>query len=70
MYLIMRKKSLIKRLCICSILLLIGGICSFNLSERKNETIETSNKTNNKKIVIIDPGHGQPDRTEQLAQQE
>lgn len=43
---------------ICTVVVIC--LCIFS---KENETVQTSNKSD-EKVVVLDPGHGEPDRTE------
>ena len=45
-------------------MLTVGVICCAKKKE-KNETIQTFKADINDKVVVLDAGHGQPDRAEQ-----
>ena len=42
---------------ICTVL--VSCLCVFS---KENEIVQTSNKSG-EKVVVLDPGHGEPDRT-------
>ena len=68
MFFILEKKNIIRLLGICICFFLISGICISNM--KKDDTIiQTSTKTKKEKVVILDAGHGQPDRTALLVAQ-
>lgn len=63
MYLVLEKNRMIKIFSLVVLVLFVGVICCTN-GKRNNEVVQTSSKTSNEKVVILDAGHGQPDRTE------
>lgn len=69
MFFILEKKKIMKLLGIFICFFLISSIY-ISAINKENETIQTSSKAKKEKIVILDAGHGQPDRTEQLVLQE
>lgn len=64
MYLILEKKRMMRVLSIFLCVLTVGVICCAKKKE-KNETIQTFKADINDKVVVLDAGHGQPDRAEQ-----
>lgn len=69
MFFILEKKKIIKLLGVCICFFIISSICITTIN-KDNEIIQTSSKVKKEKVVILDAGHGQPDRTERLALQE
>lgn len=69
MFVILEKKKIINLLGICICLFTIGSICISSIN-KNNDIIPTSSKAKKEKVVILDAGHGQPDRTVLLALQE
>ena len=59
MYLILNKEKIIKTLSIGICVVVMCCLCVFN---KDYDAIQASNMKN-KKCVILDPGHGEPDRT-------
>lgn len=60
MFLILKKGKIIKMLSVMICTVLVSCLCVFS---KENEIVQTSNKSG-EKVVVLDPGHGEPDRTE------
>lgn len=58
---VLKKKTIIKVLSIMICTVVVISLCIFS---KENETVQTSSANNDKIIVVLDPGHGEPDRTE------
>ena len=69
MFFILEKKKIMKLLGLFICFFIISSIC-INAINKDNEIIQTSSKAKREKVVILDAGHGQPDRTELSALQE
>ena len=67
MFFILEKKKIMKLLGLFICFFIISSIC-INAINKDNEIIQTSSKA--EKVVVLDAGHGQPDRTVLLALQE
>ena len=57
---VLKKKTIIKVISIMICTVVVICLCIFS---KENETVQTSNKSD-EKVVVLDPGHGEPDRTE------
>ncbi|MBQ6992615.1 MAG: hypothetical protein IJN50_06925 [Clostridia bacterium] len=58
---VLKKKTIIK---VLSIMICTVVASCLYIFYKDDDTVQTSSANNDKIIVVLDPGHGEPDRTE------